>query len=209
MYVCAVKIISVLALLPALGVCPLPVAAQDASGDFGTPDRTAQINASLGFADVEGTRLDMTPDGTLMALQADNPAFAGNSLMLAQIPLREGGSPKTAPISSLKTKAQNESVIVEPTGPPIERFVARSNPGLHFPLLKQATIANILVDLRKKYGPESMTRSGNFHWFYESQTQLATGNKAHNLVACNKMSQWWSLCASTNARTFSVYVRAF
>jgi len=145
----------------------------------------------------------------LMPPKADNPAFAGNSLILTQIPLQKDGSPKTAPITSLKMEAQNEPVIVERTDPPIQRFVSRLNQGLHLPLLKQATIANILVDLRKKYGPESMTQSGNFHWFIDTQRPLAIGNKKPSLVACGKMSRWSNICASANASTFSVYFRAF
>jgi hypothetical protein len=207
MYVSTVRIISILAVLAALGIRTLPAAAQDASGELTTPDRTAQINASLGFQDAAGTRLDMTKDGTSAPLKADNPVFAGNSLILDRLPLQEGGGPKTAPISSVKAGVQNESVIVERTDPPIKRFESRLSEGLHFPLLKQTTIANMLVDLKKKYGPASMTQSGNFHWFFDSQQPLVAGNKSQSLVACSKMSRWSSICASTNARTFSVYFK--
>jgi hypothetical protein len=81
MCVSAVKIISVLAVLMALCAHALPVAAQDASGDFDMPERTADINASSGFADAGGIKLDITQDGILLALDADNPACIGKSLI--------------------------------------------------------------------------------------------------------------------------------
>jgi hypothetical protein len=96
---------------------------------------------------------------------------------------------------------------VDRTGPPLHGFVSRLEQGLHFPPLKQSPIGNFLVGLRKKYDPKSMLQSGNLYWFYDSQKELATGNKAKQLLACSKMLRWWSICASTNARTFSVYIR--
>jgi hypothetical protein len=202
--VIAVKIISLSAVLAALGGRSLPAAAQSASGDFRTLDRVAQINAGLGFAD-SGTRIDVAQDGMLTP-KTDNPSFAVNSL-ITHIPLQRDDSPKTTPIRSLNAEAQNEPVIAERTGP--QSFVSRLNQGLHLPLLKQATIANILVDLKKRYGPESMTQPGNFHWFIDTQRQLAIGNKTPSLVACGKMARWSNICASANASTFSVYFKVF
>jgi len=193
----------------ALGVHILPVAAQDASENSATLERTGQIDASFGVADVARIKLDTTEDGKLTALSADNPAFTGKSLILTQIPFRADGSPKTAPPSNLNAGAQNESVIVERTSPSVQRFVSRPNQGQHSPLLKQSTIGNILIGLSKKYGLESTTQSGNVYWFYDSQKQLAPGNKAQKLLACSKTSRLWSICASANARSFGVYFGMF
>jgi hypothetical protein len=207
MHVFAARIISPLAMLMALGAHTLPAAAQDESPDFPMSDRMAQINASPGSSDVAGTRLDTTQDGMLAPLKANSLASVGHSFILTRLPLQEGGSPKTTPISSLKGEMQNESLNVGWSGSPVQNLASKPNHGLHFPLLKQATIASILVDLRKKFGPESMMQSGNFHWFFDSQRLLATGDKSPSLVACSKMSQWSSICASTNASNFSVYIK--
>jgi hypothetical protein len=207
MHVFAARIISPLAMLAALGAHTLPAAAQDESPDFSMPDRMAHINASPDSADVAGSRPDMAQDEMLMPLKAGSPAFAGHSLILAGIPLQESGTPKTGSISSLKGEMQNQSLNVERSGSPVQNLASKPNHGLHFPLLKQATIANVLVDLKKKFGPESMTQSGNFHLFFDSQRLLATGDKTPSLVACSKMSQWSSICASTNANNFSVYIK--
>ena len=209
MHASTAKMISLLAVPLALGVHILPVAAQDASENPVTPGRTAQTDASFRFADVARFKLDKTEDGMQTAPNADNPAFTGTSRILTHIPLRAGGSLKTEALSDLNAGAQNEPVIVERTSPSIQRFVSRPNQGLHSPLLKQSTIGNILIGLSKKYGLESMTQSDNVYWFYDSQKQLAPGNKAQKLLACSKTSRLWSICASANARSFGVYFGKF
>jgi hypothetical protein len=96
---------------------------------------------------------------------------------------------------------------VESTEPPLQRLVSRLDQGPHSPLLKQATIANMLADLKKKYGSASMAQSGNFHLSFAWQRTLASDKKTPNVVACNKMSRWSSICASADANTFSVYFK--
>ena len=209
MRVHAARIISPLAMLSALGVNALPAAAQDSSPDFPKPYRMTEMNASPGSADLAGSTPAMAQDDMLTPLPANSRPFAGRAFFLAGIPRQEDGGLKTAPISSPKGEIQNESLKVEPSESLVHNPASKPSPGLHFPLLKQATIVSFLVDLKKKFGPESMTQSGNFHWYLDSQQFLATGRKTPSLTACSKMSQWMSLCASTNASNFSVYIKGF
>lgn len=209
MCVFAVKFIPILLVLVALSAHTPPAVAQDAFPEFHATDpKKVSIRASLRFADFAGTSLGMTQGGMLMPRNGDSPALAGNELILAPIPLHENRNPKTTPIPSPTGWTGSEAAIVERPVPPEQGPISGLNPGLHFPALREATIANILLDLRKEYGPQIMTQPGNFHWFFESQRSLATGEKSHSLVACNKMSRWSSICASTDAKTFSVSFRA-
>jgi hypothetical protein len=202
----AARILSPLAMLAALGAHSMHAAAQDAAANFPMPYRVAQINTSPGSASVAGSRQDMAQDEVL-PLKAFSPPFAAHPLNLAGIPLQEAGPPKTASNLSLKGKVQNDFLNAEWSVSPEQNLASKTNHGLHFPLLKQATIANVLLELKKRFGPESMMQSGNFHWFFDSQRFLATGDKSPSLIACNKMSRWSSICASTNASNFGVYIK--
>jgi hypothetical protein len=209
MHVSPVKIISFLSALMALGIHILPANAQDTLDESPVPERPPQIDTLLASADVADSRLDLTRDGLLTPLKATSSVLTENSMKLTDLPLKEDSSPKATPISGFKAEAQNDSTTVERPGPPIRKFVSRLNQSMHFPMLRQTTIANILVDLKKKYGPECMTQAGNFHWFFNSQRTLATGDKTNSLVACSKMSRWSSLCASTDTKTFTLYFTGF
>lgn len=196
------RIIPPLAMFVALGAHSLPAAAQDTSPGFPMPLRIA----SLDSARVAVSRPDVAQDDVLVP-KTNSPAFAGHSLNLAGIPLQESANPKTASSSNLKGKMQNEVLNVEWSSSPEQNLASKPNHGLHFPLLKQATIASALLELKKRFGPESMMQSGKFHWYLDSQRFLATGDKKPSLIACNKMSQWLSVCASANASNFGVYIK--
>jgi hypothetical protein len=207
MNVSSVKIVSFLVVLGALVVCTLPVAAQNMSRDFDTPDRTAQINTSLGFAVTGGIRQDNAQGRMLTAHNPDNQTFTGKPHNLDLYVLREIAGSETEPLTNVNATAQNESAILSQTSPTPQRFESGLYHHVHFPLLKKSTIGNLLVDLKKKYDPKSMTESGNLYWFFDSQHDLTTGSKSKQLLACTRMLRSWGVCASTNARTFSVYIR--
>ncbi|MGA7180624.1 MAG: hypothetical protein WBX11_13700 [Thiobacillaceae bacterium] len=207
MCVSAVRIISVLAVLSALAVCTRPAAAQEASADFVTPARTVPTNASVRLADAGKINLDTAQEGMRSEPGADNRTFTGKSLIVTRIPRRDYGVPKTAPLSNLSAEGENESAVAERARTPLHGFLSRLDQSLHLPLLMPSTVGNLLVDLRRKYDPRSMAQPGNLHWFFDSQNDLATGSKAQQLLACSRISQSWGICASTNARTFSVYFR--
>ena len=203
----AARIITPLAMLLALSAHTLPAAAQDTSPEIPRHYRMAQMNVSPGTVEIAGTRPDKGQGVALTQLKADSPAFAGRALILAGMPLQDDGSPKTGPIPSPKGEMQDEFPNMEGPGSPLQSSPSKSNLGLHLQLLKQATIASFLIDLKRKFGPEGTMQSGNIHWFIDSQRFLATGDKKTSLNACSKMSQWLNFCASANARNFSVYFK--
>jgi hypothetical protein len=208
MHVSAIRTISLITVLVTLGGHALSAAAQDVSFASRASDRTVQGNPSSGFVDDAGIRLDMAQEEMLVSLKAYSAGVLGNSLILGRDSLQESDTPGAASTSSLRLEAEDESVHVESADPPLLRLVSRLNQGPHSPLLKQATIANMLADLKKKYGSASMAQSGNFRLSFAWQRTLASDRKTPNVVACNKMSRWSSICASADANnTFSVYFK--
>lgn len=196
MNVSSARIVSFLAMLGAQGVCALPAAAQ---------------NMSFGLAETSGISQGIT-QGRTPPLDARHQSLTGKLPILDQYALQEIAGPETErqstePLSNVSTTAQDEFVIASQANPAPQGVESLPDHGVPLSLLKQSTIGNLLISLKKKYDPKSMTEAGNLYWFFDSQHDLATGSKSKQLLACTRMLRSWGVCASTNARTFSVYIR--
>jgi hypothetical protein len=209
MCVFATRFISFLALLGALVAHTALAVGQDAFGDSGTKERKSRIWPSLRFENHMETRPGMAHGGLAMLSNGGSPELVGETRFLAPMPLRENRNPNTAAISSPAAWAGGEAATAQPTAFPEQTPATDAKPGVHLPGLREVTIANILRDLRNEFGPQSLNRPGNFHWFFEPQRSLATGDKSYHLVACNKMFRQSNICASTDAKSINVSFRAF
>ncbi len=209
MSVFAARLIPLMAVLPALGAHTLPAVAQDTFRDFHANESKTRTHTSLRFADVLGSRLGMTPGRLITSGIGGSAVPDGTIPLLAPIALHANREPNGMTNSSLPRSARNEIQSTKRADAPEQGSISDLDSSLHLPAFRETTIANILQDLRREYGPQSMTQPGDFHWFFESQRSLATGNKRYNLVACNKTSRWSSICASTDAKAFNVSFRVF
>jgi hypothetical protein len=202
-----VRIILFSGILVVLGICSVPATAQDERDHFRHSAQRAHGNDSLKLRDALEARIYSLQSGPGISLEADSLAFSEHSLKSARIPLPSSKNWEEASIASPATPAQDESLTIKQAGG------SDPQPGLprdqisHSFIFKQTTVKTILADLRKSLGSACMTQPGNFHWFLDSQRSWNDGNKTANLVACNKASQWFSICVSSDTRNVKIYLK--
>jgi hypothetical protein len=180
---------------PATPAAQPPADNAASSGEFGTPDGTATIAASLASVDVVGIKLGMPMQDAIDAAMAENKAFKqtvlGQACISATAPCSNVTTPhETVAVSAI---APTESLFLGFTPPPSAQVVFSVKRQLKIP----ATSVDVLVaSLRKKYGPESLNSdaAGNplaaspgtktYVWLFDLQGHLAAGDQAAPFVDC-------------------------
>ena len=148
-----------------------------ANGDCCTPEALKKIAASVGFVDIVGIRLGMTPAQAMAAIRAYKP---GLKIEVLNTRLFHPGSDQFVRvpryISAQEPNNQSgkgyEYINVEftqPPGPPlaskIERYVA-------MPVGQPVMASSMLESLRKKYGQDNFTQNDARGWIYDMDGKL-------------------------------------
>ena len=156
--------------------------------DFGTPEGTAGIAASMRFVDVVGIKLGMEMKDVLPALKAANPSYQVNTFHAAR---DTSTPPQSGPVVGVHATLPNpgktpypETLDIVLTGPPGAGYVYGISRSVPFPPGAQPTLANLVDSLRKKYGletanPDSVNNgfaplkvNNGYFWAFDGQGKL-------------------------------------
>jgi hypothetical protein len=180
---------------------PNPIAGPD-----GNPETTAKIAASLAYLDVAGIKLGMPLTNTVALLKTINPKFQNTPVTEIMWPLDRSNTaaqpPPDAPKSVINvtaetydTKGNVESFRVDFAKHPNAPIVMGIHRKLGWAPGTGPGIDNLVNDLRKKYGPESLItkqttnnaqREITLRWYYDPSGLKLQGNLAQQPGAnCN------------------------
>jgi len=189
---------------------PAPQAAKPAqpqagaiAGADGSPEATARIAASLGYLDVAGIKLGMPLNNTQALLKTINPKFQMTPQTEIIWPLDRSNTaaqpPPDAPNSVISVNAETfdgkgnvETFRIEFAKHPNAPVVIGIHRKLGWAPGAGPGIDNLVNDLRKKYGPESLIthqttnnaqREITLRWYYDPSGVKLQGNLAQQPTA--------------------------
>jgi hypothetical protein len=164
---------------PAGNSAAQPAAPPDSGADCCSPEAMKKIAASIGFVDIVGVKLGMTPTEAVAAIKAYNPNLKIETLTARlEHPSGPLGNFVRVPqtINAYTVNARQDLGPVEwigmqftlPPGPPLLAKVQRYS---GFVTGQPVMASNILQSLRKKYGQDNF---GGDMWVYDSNGKLLT-----------------------------------
>jgi len=168
---------------PNSGSQPATTSSPVATGaDCCTPDAMKKTAASLGFVDIVGIKLGMTPEQTVAAVKAYNPSLKIENLTARLEHPSNPGTFVRVPYTINAYSANNrqdlgpvEWIAMQFTlqpGPPLLEKVVRYT---GFVNNQPVMTSNLLQSLQKKYGQENyMQRGDSVGWVYDSNGKLLT-----------------------------------
>jgi len=153
----------------------------DAGADCCSPEAMKKVAGSLGFVDIVGIKLGMTPEQAVAAVKAYNPNLKIVTLTARlEHPSGTPGNFVRVPnaIHAYTANVRQDIGPVEwiamqftlPPGPPLLAKVQRFT---GFLISQPVTASNLLESLRKKYGQENYTVNAP-GWVYDSNGKLLT-----------------------------------
>jgi hypothetical protein len=160
----------------------------DSPGDCCNPEAVKKIAATLGFADIVGVKLGMSPQQALAAIRAYDPKLK-IEIMNAFITIPSSGQIKVPHLAVAHTvnprvvggpggfnqvDGSSEEIVIEFTTPPSPALVAKITRRVAFPGDQPVPASNLLDSLRKKYGQESFSDGVSRDWIYDSTGTLVT-----------------------------------
>jgi hypothetical protein len=184
------KLVLRFAALCVLACCSSILQAQTpstAAGDCCTAAALAKLAGSLGFVDVIGVKLGMTPAQATAAIHAAEPNLK-LAVLNSQLEMPSGSNSKvprfiatTAPPAS---DGSEESIIMEFTTPPNAPFLARIYRTVQFPNGKPVAAGNLIQALQKKYGTELVVNQNYHEWVFQTDGQPVTRPLSGTAAAC-------------------------
>ena len=147
-----------------------------------------KMAASVGFVDIVGVKLGMTPEQAFAAIRAYDPKLKID-IMNASISIPSTGQAKVPHLAVAHTlnprivggpggfnqpDASSEEIMVEFTTPPSPALVAKVTRLVVFPTQQPVVASNLLDALRKKYGQENFSNGVSRDWIYDSSGKLLT-----------------------------------
>jgi len=158
-----------------------PAAPPDAGADCCTPEAMKKVAASLGFVDIVGIKLGMTPTEAVAAVKAYNPNLKIETLTARlEHPAGTPGNFVRVPqtISAYTANVRQDLGPVEwiamqftmPPGPPLLAKVQRYT---GFVSSQPVMASTLLQSLRKKYGQDNYSSTAR-EWVYDSNGKLLT-----------------------------------
>ena len=152
-----------------------------ANGDCCTPEAMKKIAASVGFVDIVGVKLGMTPEQAVAAVKAYNPNLKIMTLTARlEHPSGPPGNFVRVPYTIDAYTANNrqdlgpvEWIAMQFTmlpGPPLLAKVQRFT---GFLASQPVMTSNLVESLRKKYGQDNYASTGR-GWVYDSNGKLLT-----------------------------------
>jgi hypothetical protein len=170
-------------------------AASSLGGDCCNADAQNKLAATLGFVDIVGIKLGMTPQQVTAALKANNPTlgfktFTTRLIMPSTDPafvkvphyIVAHKSPSPAPDHS------QEYVIVEFTLPPNPPVVDRVYRKVMFADGKGAANGTLTSAMESKYGKETNINANSYHWMYQNNGQRVTKALTGTNAACEQVN---------------------
>lgn len=151
------------------------------SGECCSPTAMKQIADSLGFIDVVGIRLGMSPQEALAAIKAYDRNLKIETLTARLYPSGPQGNFVRVPYS-INAHTANANTINGPvewialqfTTPPNPPLIAKIVRYTGFPASQPVMVANLLDSLHKKYGQDNLDDGGIRAWVYDSNGKLLT-----------------------------------
>lgn len=158
-------------------------AAQSAPTQLGpdccTADALKRIASTVGFIDVVGIKLGMTPQEALAAIKAANPKLKIDTENARIEPGDAPGTFKRYPrfvvARTLEPPAGGmEQIALEFTLPPSPPLVGKIIRTVTFPQGQPVVITTLLDAMRKKYGQENFPRAQVRAWLFGADGKLIT-----------------------------------
>lgn len=152
------------------------------SSDCCTDAAQKKIADSLGFVDIVGVKLGMSPQQAMAALKAYDPSLK-TELLNARLEDPSGplGNFVKVPysinahtINHDPNKGPVEWIALRFTTPPNHAVVEKIVRYTGFTVGQPVTVSNLLGALRKKYGQENVEEGGYRAWVYGSDGKLLT-----------------------------------
>ncbi len=186
---------------------PGPATSSVPSADCCTPEAMKKIASSLGYLDVVGVKLGMTPEQAFAAVKAHNPQLRIDvHHARLQHPTAPEGSFVRVPVWVIahtlgRGSASNfalsdyslEAIGLEFTTPPSPPLVAKIARLVQFPNEKPVLLNTLLEGLQKKYGPESGVLSDNRVWAFDANGKPLTRYFTDAEKACDPGNWTWDL----------------
>ncbi len=174
----AVFIVMSLVLVTTHAQTPSPAA----SGDCCSDQAQQKIANSLGFVDIVGIKLGMSPQQAIAALKAHDPNLKIETLTARlEDPSGPLGNSVKVPYSvnahtlnHNTTQGPTEWIALQFTTPPNHAVVAKIVRYTRFTAGQPVPAATLLAALRMKYGQENLVDSGYRVWVYDSNGKLLT-----------------------------------
>lgn len=162
---------------------PTPSSAAAPGADCCTPAAMKKVAGSLGFVDIVGIKLGMTPEQAVEAVKAHNPSLKIENLTARlEHPSGPLGNFVRVPytINAYSANSRTDLGPVEwiamqftlPPGPPLLAKVVRYT---GFVVGQPVMASNLVESLRKKYGQDNYAFGGDtLGWVYDSNGKLMT-----------------------------------
>ena len=154
--------------------------AAGAAADCCTPDALQKVAASVGFVDIVGVKLGMSPKEAIAALKASSPSLRIQLYDTALImPSKPNDSVRVphyivAHTSPPAKDGSAEAIALEFTLPPSHPVVSRVYRWIQFPSNGRVAAGNLVASMRKKYGTETSINSIYHNWVYSANGQPIT-----------------------------------
>jgi len=164
-----------------LALAVAQAASPEPPGDCCSPAAMKQIAASLGFIDIVGIKLGMTPQDAVAAINTYNRDLKIETLNARLYPSGPQGNFVKVPYSinahTLNTntnKGPVEWIALRFTTPPNPPLVAKIVRYTGFPVGQPVMASTLLGSLRKKYGQDNMDDGSYRGWVYDNNGKLLT-----------------------------------
>ena len=146
-----------------------------ANGDCCTPEALKKIAASVGFVDIVGIKLGMTPAQALAAIKAYKSTFKIEVLNTRLF--HPGVEPFTRVPHYISAQEPNlgkgyEYITLEFTQPPSPPLVSKIVRYIAMPPSQPLMASTLLESLRKKYGQYNFSQNGPLAWIYDLSGKL-------------------------------------
>jgi len=146
-----------------------------ANGDCCTPEALKKIAASVGFVDIVGIKLGMTPEQALAAIKAYKSTFKIEVLNTRLF--HPGVETFTRVPRYISAQEPNhgkgyEYISVEFTQPPSPPLVSRIERYIAMPASQPLMASTLVESLRKKYGQYNFSSNGPLAWIYDLSGKL-------------------------------------
>jgi hypothetical protein len=169
--------------------------ASGVGGDCCNADAQKKLAASLGFVDIVGIKLGMSPQHVTAALKANSPTlgfkiFTTRLIMpstdpaFAKVPhyIVAHKSPAPAPDHS------QEYIIIEFTLPPNPPVVDRVYRKVMFADGKGTANGTLVSAMETKYGKETNINANSYHWMFLNNGQPVTKPLSGTNAACESVN---------------------
>ena len=146
-----------------------------ANGDCCTPEALKKIAASVGFVDIVGIKLGMTPAQALAAIKAYKSTFKIEVLNTRLF--HPGVETFTRVPHYISAQEPNlgkgyEYISLEFTQPPSPPLVSKIVRYIAMPPSQPLMASTLLESLRKKYGQYNFSQNGPLAWIYDLSGKL-------------------------------------